>query len=159
MENINYILAYKALTEYTDVIRAMMEQVAEEGEEVTYMNTDLYQALLNYVLTKYSGSEDKNIAEDIDYRISVTQKIKKDLEMISYMSEDTAIEVIKKVLDEFLDYIEFIFTKCEIIEEKRGASHNILVTQPMLKSDKESIQSVCNQEYCIIFKSNNYGIR
>ncbi len=127
MENINYILAYKALTEYTDVIRAMMEQVAEEGEEVTYMNTDLYQALLNYVLTKYSGSEDKNIAEDIDYRISVTQKIKKDLEMISYMSEDTAIEVIKKVLDEFLDYIEFIFTKCEIIEEKRGKLNNQLL--------------------------------
>ena len=72
----------------------------------------------------------------------------------SDIPEDIAKECVKEIsLSTGIFYVNYIkMNALKIIEEKRGASHNILVTQPMLKSAKESIQSVCNQEYCIIFK-------
>ena len=72
----------------------------------------------------------------------------------SDISEEIAKECVKEIsLSTGIFYVNYIkMNALKIIEEKRGASHNILVTQPMLKSAKESIQSACNQEYCIIFK-------
>lgn len=74
--------------------------------------------------------------------------------------EEVAKECVKEMsLSTGIFYVNYIKIEAlKRIEEKRDASHNILITQPMLNTAKESIQSAVAKEdgsfydYIIIFK-------
>lgn len=72
----------------------------------------------------------------------------------SDIPEEVAKECVRDiVLSTGVFYINY--RKMEALKLQAGVRrfyHNEIVWEPMLKTAKESIQSACNQEYCIIFK-------
>ena len=72
----------------------------------------------------------------------------------SDISEEIAKECVKEiVLTTGIFYINYRkIAALKLPSEMRPRHHNQVVWSPMCKTSEESIQSACNQEYCIIFK-------